>query len=138
MIYSFYYIYIIYIILGVQDNINPEVINLELRDDYLPQWFELHEALGLKRGTLEYLRDTYEKDPSVCMYEATRLWFEQGDPKPSWAQIAYVLRYKLLDPVRADRIERNHGLAEHPHLLERPRKLMFYNSNYLIYHTWTK
>ena len=107
----------------LDNSINPEVINLELREDFLPQWFEFHEALGVRRDKLEHLREKHEKDPSVCMYEATKLWFEQDDPKPSWNMIAYVLRYKLLDPARADRVERNHGIADHPSsLLDRPRQ----------------
>ena len=92
-------------------------MSLELRDDYYPQWFELYEALGLNRQKLEYMRDTYNKDPKVCMYEATRLWFEQGDPKPSWQKIVHALRYNLLNPEHADRIEGIFGLSDLPNPL---------------------
>ena len=109
------------IFLESEKKISSELVNLEMRDDYYPQWFELFEALGLDRKKLEYMRDEYAKDPKVCMYEASRQWFQQGDPKPSWELICYVLRYKLLDPVHADRIEGILGLSDIPNpLLTQP------------------
>ena len=55
------------------------------------------------------------------MYEATKSWVEQDDQRPSWERIVHVLRYKLVDPERADRIEGIFGLSELPNpLLEQP------------------
>ena len=86
------------------------MINLELQDNYESQWFDLFHELGLDYDKLEYLQNKYSKDPKVCMYEAAKFWVEQGDPKPSWERISHVLRYKLLDPEHADRIDASIGL----------------------------
>lgn len=97
--------------------INPDLVILELWEDYHARWYDLYNHLGLKHEVLEHLMTKYKKDPKVCMHEATRLWFDQGDPKPSWEKIVQVLRYKLLEPEKADRLEAILGLTNQPNPL---------------------
>lgn len=84
---------------------NVELVLLELRDELHPQWFELFQAVGVNRDKLVDMRDRYRKDPKVCMHEVVRLWFSLNKPRPSWELLVKALRYTLLEPVHADRVE---------------------------------
>ena len=53
------------------------------------RWFELGLGLGLSKNTLEYIEDSYPRDPYRCLLECLSKWLERADDVDSRGGATY-------------------------------------------------
>ena len=79
-----------------------------LVQDLLYYWYDIFINLGFSRETLEAVQQKYPYDAAMCLYDMVKLWIAREDPPPRWKDLAWVLRYKILEGKVAEQIEKTY------------------------------
>ena len=104
--------------LNTDDNLNVDDVNLDslliqLRKEVTPKWYEFGEVAGIKSEVL----DNFAKNciPDECVVETFDNWLRNYKGKPTWRDVADVLRAINLQQLAFD-IEQVYITGIHVHV----------------------
>ena len=60
------------------------------------KWYYIGLELGISPGTLNAIKKNNNQDPDDCLTAMLEYWLNNGNPKPSWAQLAKALKSPMV------------------------------------------
>jgi hypothetical protein len=56
------------------------------------KWYNIGLKLGISVGTLDSISKAANQNPDGCLTAMIKDWLKNGQPKPSWPQLAKALK----------------------------------------------